>query len=80
MQRFFFDWYDGEDWHEDEFGVELGSAAAIEAEASRAVPDIAKERLPDGKEASYAVRVRDDDGPVLDAKLTYQRRWHRKPD
>lgn len=80
MQRFYFDWYDDEGWHLDEYGVEMdGSAAALEAEASKAVPELAREQLPNGTETTFKVCVRDENGPVLETVLIYQRTWHRKP-
>jgi hypothetical protein len=80
MPRYFLDWSDGKEWFHDEAGVELKTAQSIEAAAAKAIPDIARDRVPDGEEADFMVAVRDERRDlVLKTRLIYTRNWVKKP-
>jgi len=65
VPRYFFDTYDGYRFLPDEEGQELESIEAAKAEAQRAVPEMAKDELPDGDQRTFVVSVRDDAGQVV---------------
>ena len=65
MPRFFFDTYNGEDLATDDAGLELESLAAAKVEAQKALPDIARDALPDGNHSTFVVNVRDVDGQIV---------------
>ena len=74
MPRYYFDLRDGEDLTPDSEGMELSSFHAAQEEAARSLADLAKEALRthhiDGAGGQLAVEVRDDDGPVLQARFS----------
>jgi hypothetical protein len=65
MPRFFFDTSDGESFFPDEEGMGLESMEAAKAEGLKALPDMAKDALPDGNFRSFVVSVRDESGQVV---------------
>jgi hypothetical protein len=76
MPRYFFDTYDGNHASLDEEGVECGSRQQIQDCAIDALPDIARDELPDGLEQLFWVKVRDESGRlVFEASLTLTSRW-----
>ena len=75
MPRYFFDTFDGETWIEDTEGVECDGPGAAQAEAQTALADIAKDETPDGDRRVMTVRVRDEDGPLLEANLDLRCVW-----
>jgi hypothetical protein len=46
MPRYFFDTYNGESFISDENGLELADIDAAKLEAQRALPDMARDALP----------------------------------
>ncbi|MBB3017499.1 hypothetical protein FHR70_000539 [Microvirga lupini] len=71
MARYFFDTYDGSRLISDAEGIELESLDMARIEAQKALPDLARDALPDGDHKSFIVSVRDDAGQVvLRAALT----------
>lgn len=65
MPVFFFDTFDGEIATSDTTGLTLKDVSVAKAEAVRALPDMAKERLPDGDQREFVVSVRDEAGQTL---------------
>ena len=65
MTRFYFDTNDGRRGITDKIGVELRDRHAALQEAVRALPEIAKDSLPNGTEREFVVDVRDDEGRKL---------------
>jgi hypothetical protein len=65
VPRYFFDTYDGDLFLPDDQGIELEDLAAVKAEASRGLADMAGDELPDGDQRSFVVRVRDEAGEVV---------------
>jgi hypothetical protein len=74
MPRYYFDIREGEDFAPDEEGLELPSIQAVQEEAARSLADMARDsiRKVDGGGHQMAIEVRDDHGPVLQVKLTYE--------
>ncbi|MCJ2093089.1 MULTISPECIES: DUF6894 family protein [unclassified Methylobacterium] len=77
MPHFFFDTDDGNFRNVDSEGFELSGIEAARIEALDALPDMARNRLPDGDRRTYSVRVRDEDGRVIYfASLDLVGEWH----
>ncbi|MBD2745333.1 hypothetical protein IC232_01375 [Microvirga sp. BT688] len=71
MPRYFFDTYDGNRLISDSEGIELQSVEMARIEAQKALPDLARDALPDGNQKTFIVSVRDEAGQVvLRAALT----------
>ena len=66
--RYYFDLREGDDLSTDEVGLELADLQAVQEEAGRTLADLAKDHtgLP------LAIEVRDDTGPVLQVRLTFE--------
>ena len=65
MPRYFFDTYDGNQMAPDEAGLELADIAAAKVEAQKALPDMARDAMPDGNHRTFVVSVRDEAGTVV---------------
>lgn len=65
MPRFFFDTFDGTRFVPDEDGLELDNIETAKAEAQKALPDLARDGLPDGNHNTFVVSVRDEEGKVV---------------
>ena len=65
MPRFFFDTFDGENLQPDETGHELPDLDAAKQEVQKALPEVAKDDLPDGKYRTFVVNVRDEAGQTV---------------
>lgn len=77
MPRYFFDTNDGDMLDEDDVGLEFADPEAARRGAIAALPDMARDRLPDGDRRDYSVRVRDEAGTVLySASLALTGEWH----
>jgi hypothetical protein len=71
MPRFYFDTHDGDRAVPDGEGLVLGGLEEAKEEAVRALPDLARDGLPDGDYREFVVDVRDEAGQrVLRAQLT----------
>jgi hypothetical protein len=76
MARFFFDVADGKGFVRDDVGLEMQGDDLVRTEAIDALADVAREELPDGDEAVYAVEVRDVSGRVVfKATLNFKAEW-----
>jgi hypothetical protein len=77
MSRYFFDTDDGDFRSQDDEGMELPDAEAARLAALDVLPDMARDKLPDGDRRSFSVRVRDEAGAVLySATLDLVGEWH----
>lgn len=65
MPRYFFDTFDGDRLITDSEGIELPDLEQVKAEAQRALPDLARDVLPDGDQKTFIVSVRDEAGQVI---------------
>lgn len=76
MPRYFIDTDDGSTRVRDEGGLDLPDAAAARAEAIRALPDMARDTMPNGDRRTLVSEVRDERGTVVyHATLTFAGRW-----
>jgi hypothetical protein len=71
-KRYYFDLRDGDALSVDEEGVELPDIEAVQKEATRSLADMAKDRPLNASGHRMAIEVRDDAGPLLQAKLTFE--------
>lgn len=64
MPRYFFDTYDGDSFFPDEEGQELAGIEAAKLAAQAALPEMARDKLPDGDQGVFIVSVRNEAGQV----------------
>lgn len=65
MPLFYFDVDDGDQRVIDEIGTEFPNALAAKDEAVSVLPDIARDKLPDGDHRIFMSSVRDESGQVV---------------
>ncbi len=65
MPHYFIDADDGEYPHRDDEGHELPNDRAARAAALDALPEMARDRIPNGDHRSFTVTVRDGQGGVV---------------
>ena len=72
--RYYFDLVDSEGIAIDEEGMELPSIQSAQEEAARSLVDMARDEFQPKRGAArgLAIRVRDDTGPVLQLKFTFE--------
>ncbi|WP_456620221.1 DUF6894 family protein [Bradyrhizobium sp. P5_C12] len=81
MKRYYFDIREGDEIIPDEEGLELSTIEKVQEEAARSLADMARDAVRkrvDGGSHGMAIEVRDDSGPVLQVKFTFEvdRRRH----
>jgi hypothetical protein len=75
MTRFYFDIREGDDVFLDEEGLELTSLQKVQEGAALSLADMARDAVRgqfDRASTRMAVEVRDDDGPVLQVKFSFE--------
>jgi hypothetical protein len=72
MRRYFFDTRDNDTFVEDDQGLEYSDLEAVKVEAARSLAELARDVLPGSMRRELAVEVRDDEGPVLIARMTFE--------
>jgi len=72
MALYFFDTRDNDEFVEDSSGVELPDLEAVKVEAARSLAELAREVLPGSLKRELAVEVRDEQGPLLRALMTFE--------
>jgi hypothetical protein len=76
MPRFFFDIDDGERRTRDDVGLDFADAQNARDKAVSALPDIARDVMPDGQQRDFFVTMRDDSGrPIFKASLSLRTEW-----
>lgn len=76
MPLFYFDSHDGTRFLKDEDGLECASLEIVRKRTIDALPDIARDELPDGDDHVMWVKVRDASGRYLfEASLTLSAKW-----
>jgi hypothetical protein len=76
MPHFFFDIDDGEHSSRGDVPLEFADAQAARDNAVSALPDIARDVMPDGTKRDFAVTMRDESGtPVFRATLSLNTEW-----
>ena len=80
MPRYFFDVFDGRKLIRDEIGIELASLEDVRIAAIEALPDIARDELPDGDQRLFWVEARDGQNrAVFKASLDFKAEWSADP-
>jgi hypothetical protein len=72
MQLYFFDTRDNDQFVEDDVGLEYPDLEAVKVEAARALAELARDVIPGSLKRELAVEVRDAQGPVLIARMTFE--------
>lgn len=76
MPRFYFDTFDGDHSTTDSDGVDCATMKDVQDSAVDALPDMAREILPDGPNRVFRVDVRDGVGQVIfKATLELKTTW-----
>jgi uncharacterized protein DUF6894 len=81
VPRYYFDIREGDEFALDDEGLELSSIQAVQEEAARSLADIARDAVRkhlDGAGQRMAVEVRDDSGPVLQVRFTFEIDRHKQ--
>ena len=78
MPRFYIDTNDGDFGAKDDEGWMYADAAAARLAALRALPDMARDEIPDSDHREFVVNVRDATGEhIYSATLTLSGHWHK---
>ena len=80
MSRYYFDIREGDDFAPDEEGMELFSLKEVQEEAARTLADMVRDTVRDeydGAGEQLAIEVRDENGPVLQVKFTFEISRHK---
>ena len=75
MSRYYFDMRQEDEIAFDEEGLELPTIESVLEEAARSLADMARDAVQtdrDGTRRPMAIEVRDDSGPVLQARFTFE--------
>ena len=72
MTRYFFDIREGDKVAIDEEGKDLPSVEAAQEEAARSLADLARDKIGCYPFCQMSIRVRDTDGPVVEAKFVWE--------
>jgi hypothetical protein len=74
MMRYYFDLRDGDEFARDEEGIDLRNIKQVEKEATKSLVDLARDAIRSfnvGGSRRIEIEVRNDDGPVLQARLSF---------
>ena len=72
MPLYFFDTRDNDDFVEDDTGLQLPDLEAVKVEAAKALAELARDVIPGSVKRKLSVEVRDQQGPVLKAIMTFE--------
>ena len=72
MPLYFFNTRDNDDMVEDHIGTECRDLEAAKIEAAMTLAGLARDVLPGSSRRELAIEVRDDQGPVLMARMTFE--------
>jgi hypothetical protein len=81
MPRYYFDMREGDEIAPDEEGMELRTLEAVQEEAARTLADMARDAIrghSNGAGHQMSIEVRDEAGPVLQVKFTFELERHRQ--
>ena len=71
MPRYFFDSRDNDVFIEDDEGWELPDIEAVKVQAAKALAELAIDVIPGSLARHLSIEVRDEQGPVLIATMTF---------
>jgi uncharacterized protein DUF6894 len=81
MKRYYFDLREGDTLAVDEEGLELPTLQAVQVEAARSLVDMARHAVWTKADTildhRMVIEVRDEHGPVLQAKFSFELERHR---
>jgi len=72
MPLYFLDTRDGDDFVEDEVGLELRGLEEAKVEGAKTLAEIPRDVIPGSDRRVLIVEVREDRRPVLEARLTFE--------
>jgi len=76
MPRYYFDLREGDELAVDDEGAEMANLHAVQMEAARSLVDMVRHAIWTKADSMFghrmAVEVRDENGPVLQAKFTFE--------
>lgn len=72
MPLYFFDTREDDTFIEDDIGLHYPDLDAAKLEAGRALAELARDVIPGSLKRELAVEVRDQFGPVLAARMTFE--------
>lgn len=72
MARFYFDSRDNDDFIEDDEGLEFPDLEAVKIQAAKALAELARDVIPGSLKRNLAIEVRDEQGPVLRAMMSFE--------
>lgn len=72
MGLYFFDSRDNEAFIEDDEGLDYPDLEAVKVAAAKALAELARDVIPASLRRQLAIEVRDEQGPVLIAKMTFE--------
>ena len=76
MPHYFFDIDDGDRRTRDDEGLDLDGPAAARMEAIRALPDVARDVMPDGDHRTILATIRNEAGKaIFRAELSLTAQW-----
>jgi hypothetical protein len=69
---YFFDSRDNDRFIEDDVGLDYPNLEAVKVEAAPALAEFARDVIPGSLRRKLAIEVRDEQGPVLAAMMTFE--------
>ena len=76
MPHFFFDINDGVNATRDDVGLDFLDAEKARDKAVSALPDVARDEMPNGAGRDFSVTMRDESGtPIFKASLSLRTEW-----
>jgi hypothetical protein len=76
LARYYFDTFDGDNANADSEGIECSEREQVQYQAVNALPDMARESLPNGPNRMFRVEVREPAGKVVfRATLELKSEW-----
>ena len=77
MPHYFFDTFNCNTWNNDDEGLDREHDGAARIAAQGGLADLAYEEVHDGTQGMIILRVRDEDGPLMEAHLDVHTIWLR---
>jgi hypothetical protein len=72
LTLYFFDTRDNDTFLQDDEGVEFPDLETVKVQAARALAELARDVIPGTLKRELAIEVRDELGPVLVARMTFE--------
>lgn len=72
MALYFFDTRDNDEFVEDDEGHEFPDLEAVKIQTAKSLAELARDVCPGSLKRQLTIEVRDDEGPVLVANMTFE--------